>query len=220
MVTKTTFKKKFPDVKVQKLQTEVVFSRKHVEDTVLQMCGMMGLGLLYYSYSNKCITVYTSEKMKKEWTMEILTALQWAKKGFIPNEGAEGTEQWTNCYYSAKAVYFKDCEVHEDKEAAKAILSAKRKEYRDVAKKREEKRKQNAEYRGKMKTHWQWLQEGRIPDPHARWRVGEELNRNYNTCSYGSKYCYCHERYTHEPKNDEEIQKAILDFHKNGDSWG
>lgn len=77
--------------------------------------------------------------MKKEWTMEILTALQWAKKGFIPNEGAEGTEQWTNCYYSAKAVYFKDCEVHEDKEAAKAILSAKRKEYRDVAKKREEK---------------------------------------------------------------------------------
>ena len=111
--------------------------------------------------------------MKKEWTMEILTALQWAKKGFIPNEGTEGTEQWTNCYYSAKAVYFKDCEVHEDKEAAKAILSAKRKEYRDVAKKREEKRKQNAEYREKMKTHWQWLQEGRIPDPHARWRVGE-----------------------------------------------
>ena len=46
MVTKTTFKKKFPDVKVQKLQTEVVFSRKHVEDAVLQMCGMMGLGLL------------------------------------------------------------------------------------------------------------------------------------------------------------------------------
>ena len=65
MVTKTTFKKKFPDVKVQKLQTEVVFSRKHVEDTVLQMCGMMGLGLLYYSYSNKWITVYTSDKMKK-----------------------------------------------------------------------------------------------------------------------------------------------------------
>lgn len=65
MVTKTTFKKKFPDVKVQKLQTEVVFSRKRVEDTVLQMCEMMGVELLYYSYSNKWITVYTSEKMKK-----------------------------------------------------------------------------------------------------------------------------------------------------------
>ncbi len=68
--------------------------------------------------------------------MEILTALQWAKKGFIPNEGAKGTKQWTNCFYSAKAVYFKDSEVHEDKDTAKAILFAKRKEYRDVAKKR------------------------------------------------------------------------------------
>ena len=36
--------------------------------------------------------------------MEILTALQWAKKGFIPNEGAKGTKQWTNSFYSAKAV--------------------------------------------------------------------------------------------------------------------
>lgn len=34
MVTKTTFKKKFPDVKVQKLQTSVVFSRQQVEDRV------------------------------------------------------------------------------------------------------------------------------------------------------------------------------------------
>lgn len=36
--------------------------------------------------------------------MEILTALQWAKKGFIPNEGTKGTKQWTNSFYSAKAV--------------------------------------------------------------------------------------------------------------------
>lgn len=84
--------------------------------------------------------------------MEILTALQWAKKGFIPNEGAKGTKQWTNSFYSAKAVYFKDSEVHEDKDTAKAILFAKRKEYRDVAKKRKEKRIKNAAYREKMKT--------------------------------------------------------------------
>ncbi len=151
--------------------------------------------------------------------MEILTALQWAKKGFIPNEGAEGTKQWTNCFYSAKAVYFKDSEVHEDKDTAKAILFAKRKEYRDVAKKRKEKRIKNAVYREKMKTQWQWLQEGRIPNDNARWEVGEELNKIFCTCAYGSNYCYCHERYTHEPKNDEEMQKAIFDFHKNGNSW-
>lgn len=111
--------------------------------------------------------------------MEILTALQWAKKGFIPNEGAKGTKQWTNSFYSAKAVYFKDSEVHEDKDTAKAILFAKRKEYRDVAKKRKEKRIKNAAYREKMKTQWQWLQEGRIPNDNARWEVGEELNKIY-----------------------------------------
>ena len=64
MVTKTTFKKKFPDVKVQKLQTSVVFSRQKVEETVLKMCDSLGVGLLYYNYSNRWITVYTSEKMK------------------------------------------------------------------------------------------------------------------------------------------------------------
>lgn len=65
MVTKITFKKKFPDVHVQKLQTAVVFSRKQVEETVLNMCNSLGVGLIYYGYSNKWITVYTSKKMKK-----------------------------------------------------------------------------------------------------------------------------------------------------------
>ena len=31
--------------------------------------------------------------------------------------------------------------------------------------------------------------------------------------------CIRDRRYTHEPKNDEEMQKAIFDFHKNGNSW-
>ena len=57
MVTKTTFKKKFPDVKVQKLQTSVVFSRQKVEETVLKMCDSLDTGLLYYNYSNRWITV-------------------------------------------------------------------------------------------------------------------------------------------------------------------
>ena len=73
MVTKTTFKKKFPDVKVQKLQTEVVFSRKHVEDTILQMCGMMGLGLLYYSYSNKSMNImeYMARSLAKNLSLSV-----------------------------------------------------------------------------------------------------------------------------------------------------
>lgn len=76
----------------------------------------------------------------------------------------------------------------------------------------EREKNKNAAYREKMKTQWQWLQEGRIPNDNARWEVGEELNKMFCTCAYGSNYCYCHERYTHEPKNDEEMQKAIFDF--------
>ena len=65
MVTKTTFKKKFPDVKVQKLQTSVVFSRQQVEETVLKMSDFFGVGLLYYNYANRWKSFYTSDKMKK-----------------------------------------------------------------------------------------------------------------------------------------------------------
>lgn len=64
MVTKNTFKKKFPDVKVQKLQTAVVFSKREVEKTVVEMCKSLNTGLLYYSYAGKWITAYTSYKMK------------------------------------------------------------------------------------------------------------------------------------------------------------
>ena len=38
--------------------------------------------------------------------MEILTALQWAKKGFIPNEGAKGTKQWTKLLFRREAKPF------------------------------------------------------------------------------------------------------------------
>lgn len=63
-----------------------------------------------------------------------------------------------------------------------------------------------------MKTQWQWLQEGRIPNDNARWEVGEELNKIFCTCAYGSNYCYCHERYTHEPKMMKRCKKPFLIF--------
>ena len=65
-----------------------------------------------------------------------------------------------------------------------------------------------------MKTQWQWLQEGRIPNDNARWEVGEELNKMFCTCAYGSNYCYCHIDETHIPKDSEEIQKDIFDFQR------
>lgn len=66
MISKSTFKKKFPDVKVQRLETLGVLSKKRVEEIVIQMCQTMEFGLIYYEYCRKWITVYTSNKMKKQ----------------------------------------------------------------------------------------------------------------------------------------------------------
>ena len=59
--------------------------------------------------------------------MEALTALQWAKEGYVPNADAVGEECWTNCFHGQKATYYKDNEVHKDSETAKDMLRAKRK---------------------------------------------------------------------------------------------
>lgn len=146
--------------------------------------------------------------------MKELTALQWAKIGYIPNPKAKGKERWTNCFYGMKAIYYKENEVHEDPDATKAILKAKRQEYRDIAKKRKQKLAEFEVYRENMKTEWQWLQEGRIPNPDARWKNGESLNEAFNTCSFGSRYCYCNKDDTYEASSPEELQIAIKDYNK------
>lgn len=51
-----------------------------------------------------------------------LTALQWAKKGFILNPDAVGKKRYTNCRCIMKAVYYREFEVHEDKEAASRFI--------------------------------------------------------------------------------------------------
>lgn len=57
-------------------------------------------------------------KIKRE-----LTAIQWAKEGFVLNSDAVGEERYTNSRCLMKAVYFREYEVHEDKEAAKEFLN-------------------------------------------------------------------------------------------------
>lgn len=61
-------------------------------------------------------------KIKRE-----LTAIQWAKEGFVLNPDAIGQERYTNSWYHIKAVYYREYEVHEDKEAAKDFLKSRRK---------------------------------------------------------------------------------------------
>lgn len=64
MINKNIFKKKFPDVEVQNLTTTVVLSRAEIEKRVLALVDGFGTGLLYYNYSGKELTVYTSEIFK------------------------------------------------------------------------------------------------------------------------------------------------------------
>lgn len=150
--------------------------------------------------------------------MEALTALQWAKEGYVPNADAVGEERWTNCFHGQKATYYKDNEVHKDSETAKDMLRAKRKEHKKASDKRDEKRKKNMAYRENMKTEWQWLQEGRIPNPNARWEYGETLNKIHSTCAVTAaniaivilmKHIY--------PKIVKSYRKPFLIF--NGNSW-
>ena len=60
-------------------------------------------------------------KIKRE-----LTAIQWAKEGFVLNPDAVGEERYTNSRYLMKAVYYREYEVHEDTEAAKDFLKTRR----------------------------------------------------------------------------------------------
>lgn len=55
-----------------------------------------------------------------------MTAIQWAKEGFALNSDAVGEERYTNSRYLMKAVYYREYEVHEDKEAAKDFLKSRR----------------------------------------------------------------------------------------------
>lgn len=64
------FLKKFPDLRVQMADTVHVEPRKSVEEKVMKIVEVMGTGLVWYYYSNRRITIYTSMKMK-EWLQQV-----------------------------------------------------------------------------------------------------------------------------------------------------
>lgn len=80
-----------------------------------------------------------------------LTQLQWAKTGYVLNEDAEGKERWTNCFHNAKAVYYSESEVHPDITGAKAILSAKKKQYRLAMKERQKKNQRDCSKKQRLR---------------------------------------------------------------------
>lgn len=64
------FRKMFPDLCVQKIETRYVEPRKAIEEKVMAIVETMGTGLIWYYYSKKSITIYTSMKMK-EWLQQV-----------------------------------------------------------------------------------------------------------------------------------------------------
>jgi len=63
-MNKSTFKKQFPDVCVQKVTFIMIASRQAVEDYVIHLTSGLNTGLLGYTYSGKKLEVFTSERFK------------------------------------------------------------------------------------------------------------------------------------------------------------
>lgn len=65
-MTKKDFQKKFPDVRVQTIETSVVLSRADIEQRVLGLVKALDTGLLYYWYDGRIVKIFTSDRMKIE----------------------------------------------------------------------------------------------------------------------------------------------------------
>lgn len=84
-MVKEDFIEKFPDVKVQKFETNVVLSAADAEKVVNEAMTSLGMGLIKVERRGRWITCFTSDKMK--------TALDKMVKGAKltdPNTGEEG----------------------------------------------------------------------------------------------------------------------------------
>ena len=84
-MVKEDFIDKFPDVKVQKFETNVVLSAADAEKVVNEAMTSLGMGLIHVERRGRWITCFTSDKMK--------AALDKMVKGTKlrdPNTGEEG----------------------------------------------------------------------------------------------------------------------------------
>ena len=88
---------KFPDVKMQQLETYHVESRASVEKIVEGFMKSFNSGLIYYDYSSKIIRIFTSDIM-----LDHLSKMVKGATVIDPNTGKEGTiisDCW-NIYHS------------------------------------------------------------------------------------------------------------------------
>lgn len=143
------------------------------------------------------------------------TELQWNRLGYKVKKNTSGIEAWSNCYCGASYFYYESDEVElmtdDDKKKFKDKEKEKRKRSLQEKLEREKRIEQRLEYLRKWKTAVQWLLEGFVPFPSARWVTGEELNGNNFSCK-GSNYYYC---YIDDVTEDKEKAQKLLDKYDN-----
>lgn len=143
------------------------------------------------------------------------TERQWNLMGYKPKETASGVVAWSNCYCNVNCYYYEPDEVEkmtdDDKKKFKDKEKEKRKRSLQEKLERENRIKQRLGYLSKWKTAVQWLLEGYIPLPSARWVLGEELNGNNFSCK-GSNYYYC---YIDDVIENKEKAQELLDKYDN-----
>lgn len=132
-------------------------------------------------------------------TDTVMSEYQWLRKGFFIKDTAVGIDGWNNRFCTYPLTRFTADEVYEDTERAKERLSKIRHENYIAAREKKKYCDWFEEFREDMKTQYQWFhEENRVPLETAKWYSGESLNKQYNTCSFGSDYYYCHRDDTKE----------------------
>lgn len=134
------------------------------------------------------------------------TRLQWAKNGYVVNDGETGIFRWTSRWCTQKSEYFSENQVHMDIESAKSLIREKNKEYYHNYKIKKKEIDFERKMRDDYKTKYQWEEVGRIPLETAKPILGETLNNRFKQCpTYGSTYYYYHKKDTCVKEDKNEI---------------
>lgn len=64
-MTKNDFIEEFPDICCQHITMDKIYSRKELDQAVLNVTQLMNTGLVYYQHSGKKVTIFTSVYFKK-----------------------------------------------------------------------------------------------------------------------------------------------------------
>ena len=153
---------------------------------------------------------------------EFQTARQWAIKGFLPNDGAEGRELWSNQYCRDKYVYYSPEDVSiATKEQISEFFKPERDRKNELARKRRQKRKQMIEEAEKQcrKEYEDQLKRDAVQPYLERisqlQRIIKTLSSNITNSGGSNTIVIDTETTGLDPDKDELLQVSIIDVDGN-----